>query len=725
MGILRYFIGCIGWRNTPWASSFYPPDLDFNYYLSYYSKFFNFVHLDMENSQLLPSKTTLRKWLDETPADFRFSLKVPQPLINGDYGDGGSSIHGSKDLGGFLEDLAPLEEKILTVVISPPKNLSLGNGGVKWLDNILNECAYHGYSVTFEFNQSSWFQDLTFNLLQKHRSAFVWSDSKNAYYHPTITSDFIFIKLANMAFNNTGSTTTATTTAAASDCDDYGLKWVQLIKEKEKEISSHFSTNRNRLMDFAIIVLDNPSKANHVKKLLDMGSGYNVHSQPVWTGRLIMHIDINAFFPACEEIRDPSLKGKPHAVIMTPERDGNITRGAVASCSYEARKYGVRSAMSLSKAKEMCNDLILKPVDKEYYGKISQEIMSVLEGYADTLEQASIDEAYLDCTNKILDQSLSPLPKFTLLPKNEVNPISETRVYPYPLPITVEEYAMKIKKSVKVQCYGLACSIGIAPTKSAAKIASDFKKPDGLTIVYAQNLSKFLEPLKVDKIAGIGIKTTRTLKEMGIETIGQLARRDVQDLVDKFGKKNGLWMWLVANGKDNDPVLRKEDNLSLSSERTLQVPVRDKDVILDHIIKDLVDELYEKIRRKGYGFKTVGVKLVRSDFTVETRETSFSTYQNNKESMVSVIEPLLDKFELAKDERSSSYHSNNSNNSSGNTNTNTGNVYAAAAAAAAADKTLYHDSSHLFIRKIGLKLSSLSRINKKENNCQRTLFDFI
>src|SRR6476469_4646427 len=115
-----------------------------------------------------------------------------------------------------------------------------------------------------------------------------------------------------------------------------------------------------------------------------------------------MHIDMNAFFPACEEIRDPSLKGKPHAVIMTPEPEGEITRGAVASCSYEARKFGVRSAMSLSKAKELCPNLILKPVDKDYYNSVSQQVMRLLEEYADSLEQTSIDEAYIDCTKKIL-----------------------------------------------------------------------------------------------------------------------------------------------------------------------------------------------------------------------------------------------------------------------------------------------------------------------------------
>jgi nucleotidyltransferase/DNA polymerase involved in DNA repair len=113
-----------------------------------------------------------------------------------------------------------------------------------------------------------------------------------------------------------------------------------------------------------------------------------------------MHVDLNSFFPSCEELRDPTLKGKPHAVIMTDEVKDRITRGAVASCSYEARKYGVRSAISLFAAKQLCPQVILNPVDKAYYQQVSQKVMTLLEEYADVLEQTSIDEAYLDCTKK-------------------------------------------------------------------------------------------------------------------------------------------------------------------------------------------------------------------------------------------------------------------------------------------------------------------------------------
>ena len=182
--------------------------------------------------------------------------------------------------------------------------------------------------------------------------------------------------------------------------------------------------------------------------------------------------------------------------------------------------------MPLYKALELCPNLILHAVDKKFYNKISDTVMEILEKYADTFEQSSIDEAYLDCTNKISSDTNN---------------------------LTVEEYAQDIKKSIKEKCGGLLTSIGIAPTKSIAKIASDYQKPDGLTIVPIDELKKFLNPLEVERIAGIGTKTQKILKEeMKINTIGDLANTDVQILIERFGKKIGTWMWQVANGVGNE-----------------------------------------------------------------------------------------------------------------------------------------------------------------------------
>jgi DNA polymerase IV (DinB-like DNA polymerase) len=343
-----------------------------------------------------------------------------------------------------------------------------------------------------------------------------------------------------------------------------------------------------------------------------------------WTEnrKVIVCVDLNAFYPSCEELRDPSLRGKPHAVIMTDQKAGEITKGVVSSCSYEARRYGIKSAMSLSKAQSLCPSLILLPVDIEYYGQISNQVMTLLEEFATIVEQASIDEAYLDCTSEIKKEGCSDT--------------------------AIEELGNKIKQAIKEKCNGLSCSVGIAPTKSAAKIACDYKKPDGLTVVTPSNLKSFLSSLEVNRVAGIGPKTEQALKGMGITTLGQLAESDVSRLMDRFGK-NGMWMWKVSNGTDEEYVQPRGDHISLSTEYTLDNPTRDKEKVRQFLY-ELVDEIYGRANRHGYQFRTVGVKLVRANnFAVETRETTFAYNQNSRNAIESSIEPLLNKFSLSND----------------------------------------------------------------------------
>jgi DNA polymerase IV (DinB-like DNA polymerase) len=391
-----------------------------------------------------------------------------------------------------------------------------------------------------------------------------------------------------------------------------------------------------------------------------------------WKGKVIFHVDINSFYSSCEEIKDPSLKGKPHAVIMTPQDHTNkITKGAVATCSYEAKKLGIKSAMPLYKALELCADLILNAVDKKFYEKISNQVMKILEDYADTFEQASIDEAYLDCTNKIHSSISSS--------SSDTNSVT-----------VVEEYAQDIKKTIKEKCGGLSTSIGVAPTKSIAKIASDYQKPDGLTIIPFEQISKFLHSLEVERISGIGIKTQKILKEeMNIKTIGELANTDVQILIERFGKKIGIWMWQVANGKDNEPVLPREKHSSLSNETTLEFVTNDKEIIKKHLF-ELIDELFERIKNNKYQFRTVGIKLMKTDFSIETKEKSYNTYQSERKSIESIIEELLNKFILV-DNTTTTTTTNNS-------------------------KPTDTIKKILPIRKVGLRVSNLIVIEKNDKS---------
>jgi DNA polymerase IV (archaeal DinB-like DNA polymerase) len=336
----------------------------------------------------------------------------------------------------------------------------------------------------------------------------------------------------------------------------------------------------------------------------------NDEIQEKWTGRVIVCVDLNAFYSSCEELRDQSLKGKSHAVIMTDQEKGKITKGVISTCSYEARNYGIKSAMTLSEALSLNPNLILVPVDINYYSQISKKVMGILEDFSNIIEKASIDEAFLDCTEK----------------RGQVLP---------------EEYAMNIKSAIKDRC-GLSCSVGVTSTKASAKIAADYRKPNGLTVVYPYNLKKFLERLDVGSVAGIGPKTQQKLREMGIETLGQLALTEVEKLIQQFGV-NGEWMWQVANGIDNEQVTPRGDHISISSETTLSSHTRDKNKI-KAILENLVDEIYERARSQNYLFRTVGIKLVRADFTIETRETTFQVFSETKLSIASEINPLLNRF---------------------------------------------------------------------------------
>lgn len=552
-----------------------------------------------------PHNNMLKRWAQETPEGFRFIVRLPRQATE------------SPIFGQFLEGLAPIEEKILAVIVQVRPELTL-IGGRKWLEGILETCVYHGYSAAVEFSNESWSQDITYNILRRYGATALWSDR---YLGPVVTSDFVCLRL--------------------SGGNDEA--WVGKIKELAEQ----------EQLEFASIIVNSPDRINKILKMLGMPE--RKYSFPIptafssgepWSGRVVMCVDLNAFYPSCEELREPALAGKPHAVIMTDQKE-KITKGVVSSCSYEARKFGVRSAMPLARALALCPDLILRRVDIPYYQQVSEKVMGVLAQFADVLEQASIDEAFLDCTKT-------------------------GTADPY-------RHAARIKAAVREQC-GLRVSVGVATSKSIAKIASDYKKPDGLTVVHPQKTRDFLAELEVGRISGIGPKTQQSLKKMGIETIGQLAACDVQKLKDMFGK-NGLWMWKVANGSDDESVQPREDPVSLSTEHTLDEPTRDRDRMLRYL-NDLVEEIHDRTVRNGYMFRTVGVKIVRADFTIETREMSFPEPQVKRESIVSMIEPLLSKFSI--------------------------------------------DNRVLAVRKVGLRVTNLSS-NKEESQArtQRTILDYM
>ncbi len=598
-------------------------------YLSFYSQFFNLIEINLLSNphrcttEIYNTNNFLSKVIQKQIlqlSGFKLSILVPKQII-----DQKNKENDNKKLEKFLEELKSLKEKILTVVLQVPSTLILSKNK-EWLDSILWKCCiYYGYSVAIEFDHPSWYQDLTYNILKKYNVSLIWSDIHR--YHNVFTSNFLYLRI-----------------------NENLEKWIKKLREKEVEDKMEIKVRKGKhgvdfdhdIIDFVVIVVEssNLSKINFILKSLELPQLKNeikkknsniITNKKQWIGKAIFHVDINSFFSSCEEIRDPSLKGKSHAVIMTDQNNNNITKGVVATCSYEAKKLGIQSAMPLYKALELCPNLILHAVDKKFYNKISDTVTEILEKYADTFEQASIDEAYLDCTNKISSDTNN---------------------------MTVEEYAQDIKKSIKEKCGGLLTSIGIAPTKSIAKIASDYQKPDGLTVVPLNELKKFLNPLEVERISGIGIKTQKILKEeMKIKTIGELAKTDVQTLIERFGKKIGTWMWQVANGEDNDPVIPRGDHISISNESTLEYFTLDREIIKQSLYA-LIDELFERIKNNKYQFRTVGIKLVRTDFSIETREKSYTNYQSERKSIESIIEELLNRFILEDNPLSSSSTTN-------------------------------------------------------------------
>ena len=685
---MEYYLGCSGWSYEGWKGTFYnPSDLDNRYWLSYYSQIFDFVEID-STFYRMPSAIMVNNWNKRTPDNFKFAVKFPKVITHDkrlkDVG---------KEIEKFYDAMEPLYDKILIFLLQLPPSLQIAEG----LD-LLKNLQYTldpSFRYAIEVRHHSWFNELFYNYLKKINYCLVWSQLDTLVTPPVLTSDLLYLRLIG--------------DRSIDERDFANIKkdrtkemqlWTNILKDiekNEKNVKNAIIAANNHyagfgpmtaklfaeMMDFKNRIKSFPIVDYQIltKEIIKQNKKKNVNAKNEWIGKAIFHVDINSFFSSCEEIRNPSLKGKPHAVIMTDQDNNNITKGVVATCSYEAKKLGVQSAMPLYKALDLCPNLILNAVDKKFYTEISDTVMEILEGYANTFEQASIDEAYLDCTNKLPSSSSS-----------NINNI-----------ITVEEYAQKIKTTIKEKCGGLLTSIGVAPTKSVAKIASDYQKPDGLTIVPVDELKNFLHPLEVERISGIGIKTQKILKkEMKINSIGELANTDVQILIEGFGKKIGTWMWQVANGLDNDPVIPRGDHISLSNETTLENFTLDKQIIKQSLY-ELVDELVERIKNNKYQFRTVGIKLVRTDFSIETREKSYNNYQSERKSIESIIEELLNKFIL---EDSSSF-------STTTTTTNS-------------KKTI--TKKILPIRKVGLKVSNLIAIDSNSKDIQfrqMTLLDYI
>jgi len=329
--------------------------------------------------------------------------------------------------------------------------------------------------------------------------------------------------------------------------------------------------------------------------------------------RVVMLADFDYFFAQCEELRTPAIKDKPVVVGVYSGRTEES--GAVSTSNYIARKYGVKSGMPLFLAKRKLDgtDAVFFKVDHEYYDQISDRIMQIFRGYASNLEQVSVDEAYLDVTDQV-EGSFD----------------------------NAKDYAQKIKADIKLQV-GISFTIGVGPNKLIAKIACDNQKPDGLTIVKPQEAKTFLEPLDVDRLLGIGKKTSIKMTELGIKTIGDLAKYGCPRLVEIFGKALGIYFHNAANAIDNEPVQEQGEAESISKIGTLKQDTHDLEFIL-HKTDELTEFVYKEVTERGLSFKLVSIYAVNVDLSSKSRSITLEQPAKDKETIRRNVRGLFERF---------------------------------------------------------------------------------
>src|SRR5262245_58920861 len=327
--------------------------------------------------------------------------------------------------------------------------------------------------------------------------------------------------------------------------------------------------------------------------------------------RSILHVDMDAFYASIEQLDNPDYKGRP--VIVGADPKGGSGRGVVAACSYEARKFGVRSALPISRAWKLCPDGIYVRPRMQRYIEVSAQIMDVFRRYTDLVEPLSIDEAFLDVSGSV---ALFGPP---------------------------ERIARSIKKEIRERS-GLTASIGLAPNKFLAKIASDIRKPDGFMVVEENAIEAFLRDLPISRLWGAGPKTEVRLHEIGFRTIGSIAAADRESLVRSLGSL-GEHLYQLSRGHDDRPVVPGWEPKSISSETTFEEDTDDRELLL-HTILELADHVAERLRKDNYRARKVRLKLRYSSFSTHTKQQSLEKQVQTCEEIAAIARGLFAQFPL-------------------------------------------------------------------------------
>jgi DNA polymerase IV (DinB-like DNA polymerase) len=337
--------------------------------------------------------------------------------------------------------------------------------------------------------------------------------------------------------------------------------------------------------------------------------------------QVVCHVDMDCLYPACERLKEPKLAGEPLVVGMGYE--GGEEHGAVATASYEAREYGIESAMAISEALEKLprrataddpeGTGVYRPVDMAFYEEVSTDVKAVLDEFAETVRNVSIDEAYLDLGDPSWEEAA--------------------------------DIGRRLKADIE-DAAGVVASVGIAPSMTTAKLASDADKPDGLVVVEPDDVQAFLAPMDVADLHGVGPVTASELREMGFETAGDIAAADEATLVGTFGER-GRDIYAQARGEDDREVEPRGRPKSLSSESAFVEATGDPAEKREKV-RALADEVAERATAREALYKTIGIKVVEPPFEVNTRARSLSGPVDAPDLVEAIALDLLAEFEDAR-----------------------------------------------------------------------------
>ncbi len=336
---------------------------------------------------------------------------------------------------------------------------------------------------------------------------------------------------------------------------------------------------------------------------------YISNREKVFT-KIILYMDLDAFFAAVEIRENPAFVGKPLIVGGDP-----ITRrGVVSTCSYEARKFGIHSGMPLAKALQLCPNAVTLRGSRHLYSNISDNINSILKQYSPLVKKTGIDEAFMDITNIVKDYE------------------------------EAEQLAYELKDEIYAN-ERLTCSIGIAPNKILAKMASNINKPDGLSIMKPEDIKSILSPLKIDSIPGIGPKSKKYFTEQGVITCGHLARCSIDKVHVHWGN-HGLKLWKLVNGfntESTEKYLSPRSRKSKSDEKTFFFPLTSWDEVW-HNLNDSISTIVSSAKKSNFRFRTITMKIRFRNFETNNRSHTLPCYINTEKQVAEVIAKLLKEY---------------------------------------------------------------------------------